>query len=346
VKTASGEDRALKLLPRPSAAILRMRERFRQEWISAGKLRHPRLVQVLEYSEQTSEPYLLMEMASGWTTEDGLIVRDVGAIPKPVDEMVALSIAKQVCEVLDHVHSQAVIHCHIKPGHLLLFGRREVKLTDFGISYSSAFPRPAPSGIPDGTAEYMSPEQTAEADLTPASDIYSLGVVLYELLTGRPPFRAATPLQTRTAHLKTPVPDPQILNPTIPKGIKDIVLRCLTKQPAQRFESAGALYQALLEYEDGTSPTAAGGLSLVIQGIGNTLHEVELDGDSPVSRALTGMLLVTDTPGRDSSGRAISYDLCHLASRRILDPSRTLWEEGVRSGDTIKIVPQLDMDFC
>ena len=244
--------RALKLLPFQFLSDHKMIQRFRQEAMQARSLDHPNITRVLDYGEDLVDHYLVMELAEGWNTADEVIALDVGELPKPLDETKAIAIIKQACEGLDYLHKQQIIHRDIKPGNLLLFSGDCVKLADFGIARSRESITLTMTGLTMGTPEYMSPEQAeGKRDLTFASDIYSMGVVMYELLTGHPPFKRATPLATAVAHLREPVPPMTRSNPQISVGLQQIVMKCLEKEPIDRYDSARSLYQEIDSYERG-----------------------------------------------------------------------------------------------
>jgi serine/threonine-protein kinase len=247
----AGIHRALKLLPFQFLSDRVMIQRFRQESMQAREFDHPNITRMLDYGEDVADHYLVMELADGWKTSGAQLALDVGMLAKPLDEMTSISIVKQACEGLDYIHNKNIIHRDIKPGNLLLFQGGRVKLTDFGIARSLQAMKLTITGLTVGTPEYMSPEQAdGKRELAPASDIYSLGIVLYELLTGQSPFKRDSALATAVAHLQDPVPAPRVLNPAIPAALQRIVLKCLAKAPDERFKSAKALYQALNTYQE------------------------------------------------------------------------------------------------
>jgi hypothetical protein len=241
---------AMKLLPARFLADPVMVLRFQQEAQQAWLLNHPFVTRVFDHGEDLPDHYLIMELATGWTLPGGGSVLDVGELPKPVEEKVALQILKHAADALDYIHQRGIIHRDIKPGNLLLFPQNIVKLADFGISTFRESVTLTLTGLIMGTPEYMSPEQTeGSRDLTSASDIYSLGVVVYELLTGKSPFRRNTPVATALAHLAERPKPARTLNEAISEPLSTVVMRCLERAPEQRFPTARALYQAVIALE-------------------------------------------------------------------------------------------------
>lgn len=228
--------------------------RFRKEASRAKDLDHPNVVRVLGYGVHAAVPYLVMELAAGWT-EDGDPCLDVGDLKKPLPVGIVLDISRQICDALDYIHKPNLIHRDVKPGNLLLFEPRRVKLADFGIAKSPEDVKMTMTGQMMGTPEYSSPEQVIGVpDLTPASDIYSLGVVMYELLTGTSPFKRETPVASAIAHVNTRAEPIRKLRPEIPEKLATIVEKCLKKEPTERFRSARELLMALMAVDETDLP--------------------------------------------------------------------------------------------
>jgi hypothetical protein len=249
---------ALKLLPYQFLRDPKILARFREEAATAQDLDHSNITRVLDYGEADEDHYLVMELAPGWPTEEGRLALDASELPTPLPAPQTVAIIKQACEALDFLHARRIIHRDIKPANLLLFDEGLVKLTDFGIADSRESMSLTSTGLTMGTPEYMSPEQANGGDdLRPASDLYSLGLVLYELLTGKLPFKRRTPRATALARLREPVPDARRDNSAVPDALARIVSKCLERNASNRYQSAAELFQALEAYEQsGKEPSS------------------------------------------------------------------------------------------
>ena len=227
---------AVKLLSAAHAGDEEFRARFRAEARYAASLSHPGIAQVYDYGETSDLPsggsYLVMELVPGEPLS-AMIARH-----GRLSASVTLDIVGQAADALDAAHRAGIVHRDIKPGNLLVTADGVTKITDFGIAraqWTSQEAQLTQTGIVMGTASYVSPEQAAGGAITSASDIYSLGVVAYECLTGQPPFIAETPIALAVAHMQRPVPP---LPADVPGPVADLVLAMLAKQPADRPESA------------------------------------------------------------------------------------------------------------
>ncbi len=230
---------AIKLLRQLADAEDRAIERFRREARAAAALRSPNIVEVHDFFEEDGCHYLVMELVEGVNLKEYL------AANAPLDPEAAFSIAAQVCDALAVAHDAGYVHRDIKPQNILLGTDGSVKLTDFGIVHIPCAQTFTTEGMVLGTADYISPEQAQGLELGPTSDIYSLGVVLYEMLTGVLPFSGTTAVAVAMRHATAPVPPMRLVNPAIPRSVERLVLRALRKEPARRFPSAQAMAAVL-----------------------------------------------------------------------------------------------------
>jgi serine/threonine protein kinase len=226
-------------LPSRWARDARARAALRTEAAAAGRVRHANVVAVHDFADPPGGPaYLVMEWVEGGSLADRL--RHEGALaPRR-----ATRLAAAVCRALRAVHRAGLLHCDVKPANLLITPGGRVKLGDFGLAAAvdrTGRAEPAAAGTP----AYVSPEQGWQRPADRRSDLYSLGAVYYELLTGRPPYRAGTPGDVLRLHRDGLVPDPRAVNPAVPAACAAVVRRALAKDPAQRYRSAGAMLAAL-----------------------------------------------------------------------------------------------------
>jgi serine/threonine-protein kinase len=244
-----GRSVAIKVLHDHLAGDEELLERFRMEAVAAARLSHPAVVRVFDTGTSDGVVFIVMELVEGATVAELLAER--GALP-PGE---ASHIARGVLNALAHAHREGVIHRDVKPGNILVTRGNQVKLADFGIA-KAAFAEEdlTTTGNLLGTSRYLSPEQVAGGDVDERSDLYAVGVVLYEMLTGRPPFEAETHIATATMRLtKDPAP-PRSLRPGIPRGLEAVVTRALARDPAERFQSAQEMSAALERAAPGTRP--------------------------------------------------------------------------------------------
>ncbi|HJS56575.1 MAG TPA: protein kinase [Vicinamibacteria bacterium] len=210
-------------------------ERFKQEIKLARKITHRCVLRTHDFGEADGTPYISMEFLEGVTLKD--LLRNKGALPIGV----GLRIAKQMCQGLDAAHRQGVVHRDVKPQNMLILPETgELKIMDFGIARAATL-KQGESGLTTagtvmGTPDYMPPEQAQGAAADFRSDIYSLGVVLFEVFTGRLPFGGDTAMKVVMAHIQQPAPAPRTLNPRLPVELEAVIVRCLAKSPDQRPE--------------------------------------------------------------------------------------------------------------
>ena len=248
---------ALKVLHSQWASDQEMRSRFMREARAMARLKHPNIVTVHAVEDGTQQPYIVMEYVAGRTLDRYLQqpgAQGAGHLSRsaaPISAADALPILRQMAAALDAAHQQKMVHRNVKPANVLMAPNGHVKLTDFRIV--KQFQTPSTSLMSRdiiGTGLYMSPEQADESrqhEIGPASDIYALGIVTYQMLAGRPPFTGGNLQAILYAHLNTAPPDPRTFNPNIPASVVPVLQKALAKQPAARYRSANAFVNALEE---------------------------------------------------------------------------------------------------
>ncbi|HWQ15834.1 MAG TPA: serine/threonine-protein kinase, partial [Roseiflexaceae bacterium] len=213
--------------------------RFKREAYAIARLQHPNILPIYDYGEEDGRLFLVMQYV-----EDGLTLDR--SLPRPAPPGETLRIAAHVLAALDYAHTSGVVHRDIKPGNILLHTPRWPLLADFGIAKllgdNDGLTVP---GMIVGTVDYMAPEQAMGQPIDGRTDLYALGVVLYQLLTGRVPFQADTPVAVLAKHTYEPPPPPRSLNPEIPPALEDVLLRAMAKSPADRFQSAQEMAEEL-----------------------------------------------------------------------------------------------------
>jgi serine/threonine protein kinase len=258
--------------PSQQAAFL---ERFRRETDAAASLEHPNIVPVHEYGEQDGLAYLVMPYIGGGTLRDEMESGE----PFPLTKV--MTYLDQMAAALDFAHEHGVVHRDIKPANILMTPDRRLLLTDFGLvkvaggsQGNSANSRLTAVGVPIGTPDYMSPEQVLGIEVDSRADLYSLGVILFQMVTGATPFNGDMPMQVAMQHLHTPPPSPRQFRPDLPVVIEQVVLRILAKRPQDRFANGAELASAFRQ-------------ALIMSGValGDTQHSLPVAGGAGASEA-------------------------------------------------------------
>jgi len=251
-QASTGREVAIKVLTLDADPDLRAR--FEHEARVLAALQHPHILGLIDAGREGEWLYLVMPLVRCGDLAD-LIAREDGPLPLPLLRRSML----QLCAALDYAHGQGVVHRDIKPANVLLDERGNCLLTDFGIALSADAKRLTIAGFYIGTPEYLPPEQSA-GRVDARSDLYSLGVVLFQMATGRLPFTAHTPLDWLRAHSDTPVPGARSINPDLPPALEQVISKALAKAPEARYQNAGqfaaAIREALPESRYGESADA------------------------------------------------------------------------------------------
>jgi serine/threonine-protein kinase len=241
-----GRDVAVKVMWEGLARDDRFLARFRREARAAAALNHPGIVAVHDTGTHEGTPFIVMELVRGRSLSEVIWAE------APLAPARSAEIAESVADALASAHAAGVVHRDVKPANIMLTPSGAVKVLDFGIARASAWTplTAAPTG--HGTPEYVSPEQARGEDSDGRSDIYSLGVVLFEMVTGRPPFTGESPLVVAYRHVREPAATPSSINRAVPPALDSIIMRCLAKAPEHRYQRASQLRQDLRRLADHT----------------------------------------------------------------------------------------------
>ncbi|MBD3415501.1 MAG: protein kinase, partial [Candidatus Aminicenantes bacterium] len=249
VDTKIKEKVALKLIKPEIAADKKTLERFGNELRIARKIVHKNVGRMYDINEQEGTHYISMEYVSGQNLKD--FIRQSGQMGMGT----AILIIKQICKGLSEAHKLGVVHRDLKPSNIMIDRDGSIRIMDFGIARSLKEKGITGAGVMIGTPEYMSPEQVEGRGVDQRSDIYSLGIIMYEMLTGQVPFEGETPFSIGIKHKSETPRDPGELNSQIPKDLGQVILKCLEKDPEKRYQSAGELRSELENIEKGIPTT-------------------------------------------------------------------------------------------
>src|SRR3954465_5501812 len=251
-----GRDVAVKVLRADLARDPQFQERFRREAQNAAALNHPAIVAVYDTGETRTEhgplPYIVMEYVDGRTLRD--IVKTEGPLPGQR----AMEIMADVCAALDFSHRHGIVHRDVKPANVMITKTGAVKVMDFGIARAVADGQAAvtQTAAVIGTAQYLSPEQARGEAVDARSDVYAAGCVLFELLTGEPPFTGDSPVAVAYQHVREDPRSPSEVNPAVTPQLDAIVLKALSKNPVNRYQSAAEMRADLVRVRSGQQPLA------------------------------------------------------------------------------------------
>ncbi len=239
---------ALKVLPEYHMRDAEFLARFQREARAIAHLSHPHVLPVYDFGQAGNVTYIVMQYVEG------------GTLKRIVGQAISLQrigdLLGQVADALDYAHEQGILHRDIKPSNILLERGQRVLLGDFGLAkivdsgeYLTA------TGVGIGTPAYLSPEQGQGEKVDARTDVYALGIILYELVTGRVPFRAETPLAVIIKHITAPLPLPSTINPALPESVEQVILKTLAKNKEDRYPGAGAMMAAFKQAIQGMSDT-------------------------------------------------------------------------------------------
>ena len=272
---------AIKVLRPQFASNEEFVERFRREAQAAAGLSHPNIVSIYDVGKDEERYYIVMEYVSGTSLKEA--IRKSGHLPSQR----AARIAWQILAALQHAHENGIVHRDIKPHNVMVTSDERVKVTDFGIARALSASTLTDTGTIIGTVNYFSPEQARGDAVEAQSDIYSSGVVLYEMLTGTVPFRGESPISIALKHLETSVTPPTEINEAIPLGLERIVLKALEKNPSRRYQDARHMMRALEPYAfPGNDYDAAN-------------DDIHMDSDTTLTDLTAQVLSSPSDPGAD-----------------------------------------------
>ncbi|GAA1921427.1 Stk1 family PASTA domain-containing Ser/Thr kinase [Microbacterium aoyamense] len=338
-----GRDVAVKILDKDLATDNAFRTRFRLEAQAASRMAHPTIVRVYDAGEDAETqsdgsvrpvPYIVMELVTGRTLKD--IISD-----GPVSAENAVRYVDGILEALEYSHRAGVVHRDIKPGNVMVTAAGQTKVMDFGIAraVSDSSSTVAETTAILGTAAYFSPEQAKGEPVDARADLYSAGVVLYELLAGRTPFRGETPVAVAYQHVsEAPLP-PSEVNESVPRALDAVALRALAKDPFQRFQDAASFREALDATVDGKAPSkrAVGALTS------------ELYGPNPRQAAETARSLrqlSTDTTmKRTQAGPPVAWIWSGVALIAVLLIAVVFWVVSIQPRDEVPSVSRIIPDL-
>lgn len=263
---ALGRIVAVKVLHEGLTSDREFLHRFQKEAHAVANLSHPNIVTVHDIGQDGRRYFMVMEYVEGWTMKQ-VIGRQGEVVGAPLAMDRALDLAIQICAGIGYAHRANLVHCDVKSQNVLVTRDSRVKVTDFGIARAMSETSLYQSGQVWGTPQYFSPEQAAGEAPTPASDVYSIGIIMFEMLTGRLPFEADTQTALALKHMRAMPPSVSEYNNAVPGQLGRIVTKVLSKEPSGRYRTADQLGRVLIAYRDNalseTGPVAAAGVALV-----------------------------------------------------------------------------------
>ncbi len=227
-------------------------EKFRTEALSVARISHPNIVNIFDVGVQDGTYYIVMEYVDGHTLKQ--LIRQ--SAPLPVEK--AIDIAIMICDGVHHAHEKGIIHRDIKPHNVLITEQGMVKVADFGIAQAVSAGTITYGNNIVGSVHYFSPEQAKGEPINRTTDIYSIGCIMYEMVTGKVPFNADSPITIALRHINEDSPSARALNPDVPVGLENLIHKAMAKQPGQRFQTAQEMRNTLLKIQQGNGGALTG----------------------------------------------------------------------------------------
>ena len=303
-------------------------QRFEQEAAAVAQLRHPSIIQVYDFNQDNNVYYMVLEFVPGETFQAHLKRLNADDRRLPISKTVEYM--ADICEAVDYAHQRGMIHRDIKPANLMLNTQGQAILMDFGIAKIVGGQLHTVTGAVIGTAMYMSPEQIRGTRPDRRTDVYSLGVTLFEMVSGRPPFQADSAMTLMMMHINDPVPDLRMLNPDVPDDLIAVINKALAKDPNERYqtaaEMASALRKALGRIKSGASAEMAAPAATMVEAIPKPIASPEATFyESPPAPPEGTMVESTPLPSIATSGGAspVSAAVESSAARPVPSTSRT-----------------------
>ncbi|MHB8927025.1 MAG: Stk1 family PASTA domain-containing Ser/Thr kinase [Bacillota bacterium] len=269
--------------------------RFRHEAQAAASLSHPNIVSIYDVGEEDGTYFIVMEFVDGETLKDRIIKA------APLDPQEVVSVAAQIGQALSHAHQNRIVHRDIKPHNIMIAKDGRVKVTDFGIARAATTSTLTTTGSIVGSVHYFSPEQARGGLIDEKSDIYSLGVVLYEMLTAKLPFEGESPITVALKHVQEQVVPPNQADPKVPEGLSRVVMKALRKMQSERYQTVGELLRDLQRAAGGESipevppdlsPTLVAQGPLVPRGKGRRMRPAVAGAVRWAAIAVAGLVLI------------------------------------------------------